>query len=313
MKPSSILAIACSFLGLLTLPPSARAEAELKHPIKPLLWKVEGKGMTKPSYLFGTIHIGKGPAVTLHPAAQEAFDAASNFYSEVPLDTESQMATLPLMMRQDGKTLDEAIGKELAAELNAELKRVNPVLDSTPFQAMATWAAAILPQMLPHQIEGGKPLDVELWNKAALAGKKAAGMEKPEAQLIAFTELTEAEQNILLSETLKKLAKDRAAGKDSIREIIAAYVSGEPAKVAAVIDLSIREIAEGDHREIGQKLMKRLINDRDKTMADFIATTLGEQPAVTHFFAAGAGHFCSEGSIPSHLQKAGYTVTRIEK
>jgi uncharacterized protein YbaP (TraB family) len=308
-----LLTLACSALGLFAMTPAARAEAEAKHPAKPLLWKIEGKGLTQPSYLFGTIHISKGPAVTLHPAAQMAFDASSHFYAEVPLDPASQMATMPLMMRKDGKKLDEALGKDLAAEFNAELKLINPALDSTPFQDMTTWTAAILPQLLPHQLEGGKPLDMKLWEEATTAGKKTAGMEKPEAQLIAFTELTEDEQVICLKEALKALKKERAEGKNSTQELIDAYITGEPAKLNAVVDRSLREMAEGEHKELGEKLMKRLITDRDKTMAEFIMATLKDQPAASHFFAAGAGHFLSKVNISTHLVDAGYTVTRIEK
>lgn len=310
---SRLLTLACSVLGLISMTPAARAEAEPKHPLKPLLWKVESKGLTLPSYLFGTIHISKGPAVTLHPAAQKAFDASPNFYAEVPLDPASQMATMPLMMRKDGKSLDEAIGENLAAELNAELKLINPALDSTPFQAMNTWAAAVLPQVLPHQLEGGKPLDVKLWEQAEAAGKKNAGMEKPEAQMIAFTELSETEQVTLLAETLKSMKQERAEGKNATKDLIAAYVTGEPAKVASEMDRLMQEMAKGEHKELGEKLMKRLLDDRDKTMADFIATTLKNQPDTSHFFAAGALHFCTDTGIPSHLQAAGYTVTRIER
>lgn len=315
MKPKSyrILALAFTALGMFATTPAARAEVEPKHPVKPLLWKIEGKGLTRPSYLFGTIHISKGPAVTLHPAAQAAFDESSHFYAEVPLDMASQMAAMPLMMRKDGRKLDEAIGKELAAELNAELKRINPALNSAPFQPMTTWAAAIIPQILPHQMEGGKPLDVKLWKQAATAGKKTAGMEKPEAQLIAFTELTEEEQMTFLAETLKTMKKERAEGKDTTKELIDAYISGEPAKITAVMDRAIRELAEGEHKELGRKLAKRLLSDRDRTMADFMMTTLKDQPGSSHFFAAGAGHFCSEINITTHLVDAGYTVTRIEK
>jgi uncharacterized protein YbaP (TraB family) len=313
LSKSHLLTLTCSAIAMFAMVPAARAVAEPEHPVKPLLWKVEGKGLTQPSYLFGTIHISKGPAVTLHPTAQKAFDASSHFYAEVPLDKESQMATMPLMMRKDGKKLDEAIGKDLAAEFNAELKLINPALDSTPFQAMATWTAAVLPQLLPHQLEGGKPLDLKLWDQASSAGKKTAGMEKPEAQMIAFTELTEAEQVIFLKEALKTMKKERAEGYNAIKDITEAYITGESEKIHAVVDRGIREMAQGEHKELGEKLMKRLLDDRDQTMADFIVTTLKEQPAASHFFAAGAGHFISETNIATHLVGAGYTVTRIVK
>lgn len=309
---SRLLTLACSMLGLISLTPAAHAEAEPQHPAKPLLWKVEGNGLTQPSYLFGTIHVSKGPAATLHPAAQKAFDAATNFYAEIPMDPASQMAQMALMMRKDGKTLDESIGKDLAAEYNAELKLINPALDSAPLQSMNTWVCPILLQMLPLQLEGGKPLDMQLWEKATGAGKKTAGMQKPEAQIIGFTELTETEQAIMLSETLKNLKKERAEGKNSIQDLIAAYLTGEPKKIASEADRAMREMAMGEHKELGEKLMKRLLNDRDKTMADFITTTLKSEPGSSHFFAAGALHFCTDTSIPAHLIKAGYTVTRLE-
>lgn len=80
---SRLLTLACSVLALISMTPAAHAEAEPKHPAKPLLWKVEGKGLTQPSYLFGTIHTSKGPAVTLHPATQKAFDASSSFCAKI--------------------------------------------------------------------------------------------------------------------------------------------------------------------------------------------------------------------------------------
>ena len=52
--------------GLLAQP--LRAVEEKGHPAKPLLWKIEGNGLEKPSYLFGTIHVSTPAIATLHPA-----------------------------------------------------------------------------------------------------------------------------------------------------------------------------------------------------------------------------------------------------
>lgn len=291
----------------------ARAEAAPEHPLRPLLWKVEGKGLTEPSYLFGTIHLSRGPAAILHPAARKAFEEAASLHTEVAMDMASQMAAMPLMMRADGISLGESIGEDLSAQLDAEFKLINAALDSTPFQPMKTWVAAMLPKLLPEQLGGGKPLDLKLWDEATAAGKKTAGMEKVEDQTAAFNALTEPEQVIFLSETLKLLKKERAEGKDSTQLLIDAYLTGEPEKVAAEIDRALLEMAAGDHAELGRKLMKRVLDDRDKIMADYIAAVLKEEPGTRHFFAAGAGHFCAEKSIRSHLTEAGYTLTRIEE
>ena len=59
--------------------------------------------------------------------------------------------------------------------------------------------------------------------------------------------------------------------------------------------------------------LKRLLKDRDVIMTDYIAATLKEAPGSMHFFAAGAGHYCGEDSVPALLEKKGYKVTRIEE
>lgn len=291
----------------------ASADDEAKHPLKPLLWKVEGEGLEKPAYLFGTIHLSKDVVTTLHPAAQKAFDEAGALHVEIAMDAAGLQAAVPLVMRKDGKTLAESIGKELSAQVDAELKLVNPALDATPFQPMKTWYLAATLPVLKDQLAGGQPLDMVLWERAEKAGKKTAGMETVEGQTRGFDELAEADQVILLEETLRLLKTERTEGKDTMKALLAAYVAGEPAKIVEEFDKGLREMAEGEHKELGERLMKRILTDRDKIMADYIMATLKKDPGTVHFFAAGAAHFCSEKSIRSHLETAGYKITRIEK
>lgn len=302
---------AISLLFALSMIHSVRAEEEAKHPDKPLLWKITGKGLTQPSYLFGTIHLGDPRVTTLHPAALKAFESADSVHTEVPLDQASQMALVPLMMRKDGKKLDDSIGAEVAAALNAELKRINPALDSKAFQPLATWSIAMILPILPEQFAGRTALDQKLWSDATSAGKETGGLEEPKGQLAFFLELKEEEQVALLSETLETLRKDREAGRDSIGQLKEAYISGDTGKIAAEMDRGMAEMAAGKNKELGERMMKRLLDDRNKTMAESIAGTLGKEPGKIHFFAAGAAHFTSEQSIISHLEKAGYGIARI--
>jgi uncharacterized protein YbaP (TraB family) len=300
-------------LGLFVALSATQAQDAPKHPLKPLLWKVEGKGLEKPSYLFGTIHLGNEIVTTLHPAAQKAFDEAGALHVEIAMDAAGMQAAIPLIMRKDGKTLGGSIGKELSARLDEELKLVNPALDATPFQPMKTWYIAATLPVLKDQLGGGQALDLVLWQRAEKAGKKTAGMETIEGQTKGFDELPEADQVILLKETLKMLKEGREEGKDMVKNLLAAYVTGDPAKVVEEFDKGLQEMAKGEHKELGERLMKRILTDRDKIMADYIAATLERDPGTIHFFAAGAAHFCTEKSIRSHLEAAGYKVTRIEK
>jgi len=301
---------AAAVAAALVVLPSAQAQQD--HPLKPLLWKIEGPGLKKPSYLFGTIHVGKGPAATLHPAAEKAFDEATAVHTEAPFDAATQAGAVQLVLRDDGKQLDDSIGEKLSKRLDEELKLINPQLNPLPFQPLKTWYVAIMLPALPFQLEGGKPLDMDLWERAEKGGKKTAGMQTTAEQLAGFRDFNEGEQVILLQETLRLLKKDRDEGKDSTKDLVDAYISGDVEKIEAECDKSIKATSEGGYKELGERLIKRLLTDRDLIMADYIDGTLEKSPGEIHFFAAGAAHYTGKNGVRAHLVKKGYSISRID-
>lgn len=302
------------FLTACAVMPTLAISAEVpEHPVKPLLWKIEGKGLTKPSYLFGTVHLGSGPLAKLHPAAQAAFDGADVLYTEVPSDEKTQLAATQSMVRNDQKTLVQSIGEKLKNQLDEELKAINPQLDSTPFQPLKTWTVAVTVPMLKAQLGGEEAMDAMLWKNAVAAKKQTESIESIESQLGIFEKFTEEEQIIMLAETLRVVKEDRLAKKDSMQALIDAYVSGDLDVLKKELDKSMDEMRKGEHKELGERFYKLLLTDRDLSMAATIAKKLAAAPDKCHFFAAGAAHYAGEVSIRTHLEKAGYTITRIEK
>lgn len=312
MKRSSWLCrLALLFLGGTLAMPALQA-AEPGHPDKPLLWKIEGGDLKVPSYLFGTIHITPAEISQLHPAAEKAFDSADSVYTEIPLDTKTQLAMTPLLIRKDGKQLSESIGEDLSAQLEAELKQINPQLDSVPFQSFKTWAIGMMLPQLKFQLQGQKALDSVIWERATKAGKKTAALETPESQFAIFDELKEPEQVIVLAETMAQMKEDREAGVDSMAELISAYKTGDEGKVQGELDKSYRRMAEGEHKELGERFMKRVLADRDVTLAAEIDKQLRATPDKIQFFAIGTAHYIGKPSVRGHLTEKGYRITRIQ-
>jgi uncharacterized protein YbaP (TraB family) len=83
-------------------------------------------------------------------------------------------------------------------------------------------------------------------------------------------------------------------------------------KIEAECDKALKATSEGEHKELGERLIKRLLTDRDVIMADYIDATLKKSPDEVHFFAAGAAHYTGKNGVRAHLAKKGYTVTRME-
>lgn len=300
--------------GLLVAVSPALAEPEgdePKHPARPLLWKVEGKELEKPSWLFGTIHLGEGPVGKLHPTAAKALGASDAVYTEVSMDPATQLGLARHFVRADGKKLSESIGEELHKQFVAELKEVSPAFTPGVFESFKTWAVAVTVPLLEAQLSGATPLDGIVWEKAKAAGKTTGALEKAADQFGIFDGLTEEEQIILLSESLRLLREARAEGDSPIERLVEAYVSGDPKKVEAEVERQFKQMAAGEHKELGEQLLKKLLDDRDTAMAKTMATKLEEEPAKSHFFAVGAAHYVGDDNIGEQLRKKGYTVTLV--
>lgn len=294
-------------------PVAVHAEKPVKHPVKPLLWKIEGGELKKPSYLFGTIHLGGGALNQLHPTAERAYNEAGFVLTEIPMDIKTQMEMMPKLMRNDGKTLTQSIGPDLSKQLDEELRAINPNLNATPFDPMRTWTIAATLPMLEAQLTGATAIDKMVWDRAVKDGKKTGAMETADFQTGLFNDFTEEEQVKFLSETLRIMRAERADGKNSLKELIDAYIQGDAELIKQLMDKAADEMRKGPEKELGEKFFTKLLTKRDETMAATIVDFLKKSPDTVHFFAAGAAHFTGEPSIRSHLEKAGYKITRIKE
>lgn len=280
----------------------------LKHPVKPALWKVEGKDLKKPSYLFGTLHLGDPRVTTLHPDAEKAFTASDNFYAEIDLDPAKQMELVPKLMRKDGKTLSESIGPDLQKELNEALKAINPALDSKPFDPMKTWVISITLPILEIQLTGQKALDSVLYERAQADKKTVGALETADSQLKIFDDLKEQEQVSILKSTIAAMAKDKKEGKNPTQRLLNLYLTSNVTEIGQFVKETMEEGTFGNN-ELSKRLMKTLLDDRNISMAETIAKALAETPQNSHFFAVGAAHYTGATAIQDILTKKGYTIT----
>ena len=60
-------------------------------------------------------------------------------------------------------------------------------------------------------------------------------------------------------------------------------------------------------------MIKRVVTDRNRSMAATIAGRLGAAPGKAHFIAVGVAHLVGPASICQELEAKGYRVTRINQ
>jgi uncharacterized protein YbaP (TraB family) len=313
-----IAALACLFVAAFARAEAPLVQSKIQNPKSkiaagaPYLWKItraDGSGAS--SWIFGTIHLQRPDVAALAPAVQGAVDHANAVYTELPMDTETILGLTPKLMIPNGKTLGDLLGAQLTADLTAELKATNPALTLGPLDHMKPWAVAASLIELDDQMKypGTLPLDVVIFQRAAMAGKEVGGLETTDEQLAIFEDLTTDEQAALLRDTITQLRAVRATGRTPSDILAELYLAGDLDKL--VEELMKWDAASGDTK-FNDQLMERLLYRRNAIMAGRIEKKLHEHPQTSFLFAVGAAHLQGPRGLLAALEKAGYHLTRAQ-
>jgi uncharacterized protein YbaP (TraB family) len=271
---------------------------------KPLLWKIDG---TKPSYVFGTIHLSSPEVTKLSPATQKALDSADVLYTEIPMEMADQLKAAMALMGTE--SLSDVLPKDLYARAEAELKRINPQLNLQPFAKMKIWALAVTIVLLEEQLKnpGALPLDAILFANAKGAGKEAGGIETFDEQMSVIDGFSKDDQIVMLRATLDDMERARKEGRSPLKEMQIAYLGGDLEK----LDKTLNEWMTGLDPKLLARFMDALLTKRNQVMAERIAAKLKAAPGKSQFFAVGAGHLVGDQGVLKLLEKQGLRLTRV--
>lgn len=274
---------------------------------KLLLWKVTGKGTTKTTYLFGTMHVPDKRVLDLPAPVKEAMDGVDALYCELALEPSLQIQAMKHMMLPKGKTLAGIIGQDQvdrAAKLLA--KRGLPVtslLTMKPLIFLSNVSQVV--EYWPELSRGVQPLDAMLYNQAKQAGKEVGGLEKVEDQIAVFDSLSEKSQKEMVVAGLDAIEKAEKAGTKSTNPLLEAYLAGDLDKM-----LKLSKEESGDDEE-AVAFMKKLNDDRNVSMTAEIKKHLTTNSDKSYFFAVGSLHYAGPKGIVALLKAEGFTVERV--
>jgi len=293
-----------------TVTPTASATTTTAPPAvawKPFLYKISG---TKPSYLFGTIHVPDDRLAMPAQSLKDAFHDAEEVVTELPLDDTSPAHAMQLAGMPNGKSLTTELPKPVYERLKKVLTDKGLGMAMPMMDHMKVWAVAIQVGLLDHLQElmgGKKPIDVVLHDRAKELGKKTSGLETEAEQLTVFDTLSKDEQSRFLEEALDERDADAAAHRDSFTALMNLYLAGDETPL-------LTQLNQGFDlkKPLDQKIMKRLITDRNKVMTDRISAKLKATPGKTYLFAVGSAHLLGDDGIVAQLKKKGLTVERVQ-
>jgi uncharacterized protein len=282
--------------------PIAPKEPAAKRP-QPFLWVIDGPPRV---YLYGTMHLPDPRVMDHAPSVKAAHAAADVVWGELPADAKHSPEVMKAVMLPPDQSLSTVLPKETYDKLEAYLKARG--LSASKFERLKPIYLAITVGTLDQLHLLMRPsMDEKFLRDAAAAGKEAGGLETISEQLAVFDACPCETQARLLDEVLVQLEKEKAEGKNSTEELIQAYAKAD----LAAVEASMKKMEAVDDPEV-KALAKRLLTDRNATMADRIVERTKVAPEKTYFVAVGAAHYPGPSGILAILAAKGWKARRMD-
>lgn len=261
-----------------------------------LLYKISGKEMAEPSYLYGTIHLICQSDFTVAPTTKSAFDNADKLIMELDMDDPAMMQSMQAnVMHPEGLKISSGLTSEQAAKLDDFFKSTMgvglPAFDSLrPF--------VVSGMLMTAQMEcGQQPASFEGYftQQAMMQQKPIEGLESVEFQFGVFEQIPHADQVQWLADALE----DEAGAKAELQRMIDLYKAEDINGLYGMFT-EMEEYAE--YKEV-------LLDQRNFAWQDALDTEL--QAEGSEFIAVGAGHLGGKAGIINLLRERGYTVEPV--
>jgi len=273
------------------------AAGALRSAAEPAMWVVKGPHSTV--YLFGTIHaLDKN-----HPWHSAKIDAAiqqsQSLWLEVP-NVDDAASMQPLVM-QLGLDMAHPLSTRLTPDQMTKLNKAAAGLPGGPgtLEMMKPWLAGMMLSVAPVMQAGYDPnsgVEFELKPEFVKANKPVKGFETMEQQIHYFADMSDkAQLDFLVSEL-----DDADSAVDKFKELVAAWYSGDVAKLDA--------LNNAEFRDKYPDLFQVLVVKRNQNFTSQIQDLLKGDGVA--FVAVGAGHLVGKDGVPAMLEKQGYKVAR---
>lgn len=277
-----MLRIFCPFLFLLLITSNSFSQ---QKPGYNLLWKISGKGLKQPSYLFGTMHVRDKRAFDFSDSVMLSIQKCSAFALEIQPDTMIKAVFAKTEKQDTSFTIKSIMSEE---DYNALAKRF---MSRNGYSIDAANPMNV-ESLLEH--ESHKPddkqtfVDAYLYGIARTMNKNIFGLENAEKQV---DEIYDAKEG--LRDRLKEiLAIDDSVQTVFEERLVNLYHTGN-------ID-SIYNFFKDD------QLTDDKFIERNHVMRNSIIARI---PTQNMFIAVGVAHLPGENGLIALLRKEGYTVT----
>lgn len=283
----SFLLIIC-FLSL-----SFNTYAQNKNTDNALLWKIEGNGLQKPSYVFGTVHMICEDKFQMPIKVKNAIDQTEQTYLEINLAAPDLVAQSQKYMKSsqplstqisasDYKFVDSVVNTKLKVSLK-QVENIKPmIILSSIFQASFTCKVL--------------SFESEIIKQTKTTNKSIEGLSSVEEQYSFLDKIFDV--------------KDMATYLKANNEVEMNKISKSIYDAYVLEDLNTIDQLMLDFSTTNPEGYRQLLPVRNHLWADRMPAIMKDKPT---FFGIGCGHLSGKEGIVSLLRAKGYKVTPVHQ
>ncbi len=272
-----------------------------------LLWRIEGKSLKSPSYIFGTYHVASISIVDSIASLKKAVVETSQVYGEIDMEHANKFAieNATKMMLGSDSTISSLLGEKKARLVNEFIKPIfgsdlsSPAFNKLKPGILAAQIGVAVAASLTPGFNPNLQLDAYFQQIAKSAGKPCHGFETTDYQLNLLTGNSIDRQLEELMCTIEHSEEQ----EQSVRDIIQAYMGRNLTEIESIMNRR-----SNDSCDPNPETTNALIDERNRTWVEQMPKIMDESPTL---FVVGVGHLPGLNGVIALLRHKGYSLTPL--
>jgi uncharacterized protein YbaP (TraB family) len=264
-----------------------------------LLWRITGKGLAAPSYLFGTIHMICGDDLQLSDSLRSAIRQSDKVYLELDMDNLFELMGVISKMKMNGDTtLAELLSPGEYEKVKAFFKKQKGILPFSMLETYKPMLAASTLMQTAMDCDNAVAMEQLVMKEAKYHDKQIKGLETMAFQMSIFDSIPYQVQAKQLLHYVENYG-NKEENKD-YEELVQAYRNQELKKLE---DLTKKE-------DTGmEQFTEVMLYNRNH---NWVKKLQGLMPDNSLVIAVGAGHLPGERGVINLLRQAGYKLEPVK-
>ncbi|MGO4772666.1 TraB/GumN family protein [Flavobacterium sp. W22_SRS_FK3] len=279
-----------SVITAITIIFSLSTQAQTKSPKleNSLLWEVSGNGLSKPSYLYGTIHMICSADYFLSEKTKKALASSNKLVLEIDLSDPKQLTDMQ-QMAMGKEPLSKTLGAQDVLKLDNILqKKTGMTIEQVDSYSLFTIMSLVM--MKSFGCNDLKFYEMNFIETAKQRKLPIIGLETVKEQMDMFGKAYSDTEMIKMLEEFNKEETDK---------LVATY---KEENINSLYDIIT------DEKIINEETKKAILDNRNQNWLITIPEIIKKGNA---FIAVGSAHLAGESGVINLLRKAGYNVKPI--